>query len=85
MIPGKVINVHDQVEFHHSLIKEYINIKYLLDILLSRVYSEQVQSKYQMWIKNKPALFETSFIYRCILLAFSDISLIKQQELGSAS
>ena len=50
MIPGKVINVHDQVEFHHSLIREYINIKYLLDILLSRVYSEQVQSKYQMWI-----------------------------------
>ena len=48
MIPGKVINVHDQVKFHHSLIKEYINIKYLFDILLSRVYSEQVQSKYQM-------------------------------------
>lgn len=48
MIPGKVINVHDQVKFHHSLIKEYINIKYLFDILLSRVYSQQVQSKNQM-------------------------------------
>ena len=53
MIPDIVINVHNQVKFHNSLIREYtifnyINIKYLLDILLSRVYSDQVQSKNQM-------------------------------------